>query len=54
MIVEIITKKNKRYNKKDGKTISIKWSNWYGCFLINNYIRIYMDDIKSLTCDENI
>lgn len=54
MITEIITKSDIRYRIHDGKTKSIKWSDKYGCFLINNSVKVYMEDIKSLTCGESI
>lgn len=54
MISEIITKSGKRYNTNDGKTISIKWSYRFGCFLINNVIKIYIENVKSLTCKEDL
>ena len=54
MIAEIITKDGQRYKIGDQRTDSIKWSDKYGCFLINNSIHINIDNIKSLTCGETI
>lgn len=54
MIVEIITKDNKKYRLNDGRTTSIKWSNKWGCFLINNSIHVNIDNIKSLTCGDTM
>lgn len=54
MISEIITKDGRKFSLNDSRTTSIKWSDRLGCFLINNYIRIYIENIKSLTCGDNI
>lgn len=54
MIAEIITKDNKKYRVGDRRVTSIKWSDKYGCFLINDSIHVNIDNIKSLTCGESI
>lgn len=54
MIAEIITKDNKKYRLNDGRTTSIRWSDKWGCFLINDSVHVNIDNIKSLTCGESI
>lgn len=54
MIVEIITKDDRKYKIGDRRTETIKWSDKWGCFLINNSIHVNIDNIKSLTCSETI
>lgn len=54
MIAEIITKDDRHFKIGDGRTTSIKWSERFGCFLINDSVHVNMDNIKSLTCGDNI
>lgn len=54
MITEIITKDNKKYRINFKRVNSIKWSNKWNCFLINNSVHVNMDNIKSITCSETI
>ena len=54
MITEIITKNNKKYRLNFKRVNSIKWSNKWNCFLVNNKIHINMNNIKSLICSETI
>lgn len=52
MIAEIITFDGRKFKLGDNRTTSIKWSDKYGCFLINNSVRVYIENIKSLTCGD--
>lgn len=52
MIAEIITFDGRKFKLDDHRTTSIKWSDKYGCFLINNSVRVYIENIKSLTCGD--
>ena len=52
MIAEIITFDGRKFKLDDRRTTSIKWSDKYGCFLINNSVRVYIENIKSLTCGD--
>lgn len=54
MITEIITKDNKKYKVNNRRITSIKWSNKYDCFLVNNKIHVHINNIKSITCNETI
>lgn len=41
MIAEIITFDGRKFKLRDHRTTSIKWSDRYGCFLINDSVRVY-------------